>query len=668
NIYHPNSFDTCAAAPPVPIIPSSSAVAVPSATGVPVAHATRAVMDASPLHPRDRTPRALCLLLPAPLLLLLLPALACLSPPPPLALLLSSLSLALRPLSACFSSPLPPPPPLLPIPTARQLTRQRAELAAFFHVGMNTFTDREWGTGRENPRLFNPEALNATQWVDTVKAAGFQLVVLTAKHHDGFCLWLSALTNHSVRHSPWKAGRGDLVADVAAAARAAGVGLGLYLSPWDRNARAYEEGAAAYNAFYEGQLRELLTLYGPVAEVWLDGAKGDRRPMTYHTATWQALIRQLQPAAAVFSAQGPDMRWAGNERGEAGEPCWGMVNGSQLTLEGWDTDYLNHGDVAGTDWMPAECDVSIRPGWFWHPSERPKPLAHLLDLYLASVGRGCSLLLNVPPNTTGLLHGEDVQRVRQFGRALSVLFQEEVSAGAHVHASSVYGCKGEWRWKEEEEERDLRRNWFGTGLWGWWGGWGRGSGCEYRPENVLRAGDATFWAAEDGVLSATVQFDLGPVKTFHVVRLEEPVAYGQRIKSFTVEVLDPDPAAAGAAIPAAPAADVAGASAGGCGPGGCNSGDGVLPSLPGVPGLGEHALHTLHGPQGAARSMLERTGSARRAGEWRVVARGSTVGRKRLFRLEAVRARHVRLVIHDARAAPLLSFFALYRSGDLSTI
>ncbi|CAI5460914.1 unnamed protein product [Closterium sp. Yama58-4] len=330
NFCHPNSFDTCAASsrlvPPSPF---------PQKQGVPVAHATRAVMDAFPPHPRHR-PRALSLLVAAPLLLLV-PALACLSPPPPLASLLSSLSLALRPLSACFSSPLPPPPPLLPIPTARQLTRQRAELAAFFHVGMNTFTDREWGTGREDPRLFDPAALNATHWVDTVKAAGFQLVVLTAKHHDGFCLWPSALTNHSVRRSPWKAGRGDVVADVAAAARAAGVGLGLYLSPWDRNARAYEEGSEAYNALYEGQLRELLTRYGPVAEVWLDGAKGDRRPMTYHTATWQALIRQLQPAAAVFSAQGPDMRWAGNERGEAGEPCWAMVNGSQLTLDGTDT-------------------------------------------------------------------------------------------------------------------------------------------------------------------------------------------------------------------------------------------------------------------------------------------------------------------------------------------
>ncbi|CAI5475460.1 unnamed protein product [Closterium sp. Yama58-4] len=632
----------------------------------PVAHATRAGMGDFPPHPRHR-PRALSLLLAAPLLLLL-PALACVSPPPPLASLLSSLSLALPALSACFSSPLPPPPPLLPIPTARQLTRQRAELAAFFHVGMNTFTDREWGTGREDPRLFNPAALNASQWVDTVKAAGFQLVVLTAKHHDGFCLWPSALTNHSVRRSPWKAGQGDVVADVAAAARAAGVGLGLYLSPWDRNARAYEEGSAAYNALYEGQLRELLTRYGPVAEVWLDGAKGDRRPMTYHTATWQALIRQLQPAAAVFSAQGPDLRWAGNERGEAGEACWGMVNGSQLTLEGWDTHYLNHGDVAGTDWMPAECDVSIRPGWFWHPSERPKPLARLLDLYFASVGRGCALLLNVPPNTTGLLHGEDVQRVGQFGRALQVLFQEDVSAGARVLASSVYGCEGGWR-RKEEEERGLRREWFGMGLWGWWGGWVRGRGrCDYGPENVLSAGDATFWAAQDGVLSATLEFDLGQGKTFHVVRLEEPVAYGQRIKSFTVEVIDPDPAAAPAAAPAAPVAQVGGAGAGGCGPGGCNTEDGVLPSLPGVPSLGEPALHTSHGPQAAARSMLERTGSAGRAGEWRVVARGSTVGRKRLFRLEAVRAQHVRLVIHDARAAPLLSFFALYRSGDLSTI
>ncbi|GJP65804.1 hypothetical protein CLOP_g22720 [Closterium sp. NIES-67] len=194
---------------------------------------------------------------------------------------------------------------LSPLMSLFILTRQRAELAAFFHVGVNTFTDREWGTGGESPSLFNPAALNATQWVATVKDAGFKLVVLTAKHHDGFCLWPSALTSHSVRSAPWKAGRGDVVADVAAAARAAGVGMGLYLSPWDRHEAAYEAGAEAYNAFYEGQLRELLTSYGPIAEVWLDGAKGDDRPMAYHTVTWQALIRQLQPAPLCSQRRAP---------------------------------------------------------------------------------------------------------------------------------------------------------------------------------------------------------------------------------------------------------------------------------------------------------------------------------------------------------------------------
>ncbi|CAI5475468.1 unnamed protein product [Closterium sp. Yama58-4] len=508
------------------------------------------------------------------------PALACVSPPPPLASLLSSLSLALPALSACFSSPLPPPPPLLPIPTARQLTRQRAELAAFFHVGMNTFTDREWGTGREDPRLFNPAALNASQWVDTVKAAGFQFSSLIVR-----------IISTSSRIPPLPASPSSPIPPLPHPPSSR-------IPPLPASPLFPTTSAAPLSPVVQPHIPPSLTTHNPSAT------------------------------------------------------C----------------SYLNHGDVAGTDWMPAECDVSIRPGWFWHPSERPKPLARLLDLYFASVGRGCALLLNVPPNTTGLLHGEDVQRVGQFGPALQVLFQEDVSAGARVLASSVYGCEGGGG-RRKEERRGVTKGMVWDGVMGMVGGWVRGRGrCDYGPENVLSAGDATFWAAQDGVLSATLEFDLGQGKTFHVVRLEEPVAYGQRIKSFTVEVIDPDPAAAPAAAPAAPVAQVGGAGAGGCGPGGCNTEDGVLPSLPGVPSLGEPALHTSHGPQAAARSMLERTGSAGRAGEWRVVARGSTVGRKRLFRLEAVRAQHVRLVIHDARAAPLLSFFALYRSGDLSTI
>ncbi|GJP33284.1 hypothetical protein CLOM_g17831 [Closterium sp. NIES-68] len=599
-----------------------------------------------PLHPRFRLSRALSPLMSLFIVLLLFlfayPPSLPLTPPrfprrlslPPLASLSSLLS---------FPSRLPPPPPLLPIPTARQLTRQRAELAAFFHVGVNTFTDREWGTGGESPSLFNPAALNATQWVATVKDAGFKLVVLTAKHHDGFCLWPSALTSHSVRSAPWKAGRGDVVADVAAAARAAGVGMGLYLSPWDRHEAAYEAGTEAYNAFYEGQLRELLTRYGPIAEVWLDGAKGDDRPMAYHTATWQALIRQLQPGAAVFSAQGPDLRWTGNERGEAGSTCWGTVNGSELTLEGWDTDYLNHGDVAGVDWIPPECDVSIRPGWFWHPLERPKPLAHLLDLYLASVGRGCCLLLNIPPNTTGLLHAEDVQRVGEFGRAVRGLFQEEVSAGARV------------------------------------GGGGRG---EYGPENVLRAGDGDFWAAEDGVLSAVLEFDLGQVKSFHVARLEEPVAYGQRIKAFSVEFLDDGTdvdADAAVSVPAFESQLSIGSSSAATASTVRHMALHVV-QLVGRPvgqwwgqGWGQRwvpdfmlrltnqraeASHNPRAPESVRRTMQDV------GGVWRVVVNGTTVGRKRLARFEAVRARRVRVVIHDARAAPLLSFFAIYRSGD----
>ncbi len=325
-----------------------------------------------------------------------------------------------------------------PVPTPDQLAWQQRELAMFLHLGVNTFTDREWGDGTESPAIFDPARLDATQWVRAARTGGFRTVILTAKHHDGFCLWPSRLTDHSVRASPWRGGGGDVVAELAAAARSEGLGLGLYLSPWDRHAPSYGQGER-YNDFYCGQLTELLSGYGPVAEVWFDGANGEGpngRRQTYDWPRIHRIVRTLQPHALIFSDAGPDIRWCGNERGEAGDPNWCTVDPAAVPYPGADgpgiTDALQHGDPAGSVWRPAEADVSIRPGWFWHPAEdeRVRSTDDLLELYLSSVGRNANLLLNVPPTTSGLLHDSDVRRLAEFGARRSALLATDLAADA----------------------------------------------------------------------------------------------------------------------------------------------------------------------------------------------------------------------------------------------
>jgi alpha-L-fucosidase len=266
----------------------------------------------------------------------------------------------------------PPPAPLLPIPTARQLDWQYDEMRLFLHFGVNTFTDREWGTGEEDPSEFDLEHVDATQWVGVAKAMGFGAVILTAKHHDGFALWPSRYTDHSVRSSPWRDGNGDVVRALADAARGEDVKVGLYLSPWDRHEPSYGD-EHAYNTFYMGQLRELLTQYGPLAEVWFDGAKGeDAADMDYDFDAYWAMVRQLQPGAVIFSDEGPDVRWIGNEHGFAGETNWSTFDRSRVSVGAHGIqDYLNEGERGGPDWVAGECDTSIRPGWFWHADEEP---------------------------------------------------------------------------------------------------------------------------------------------------------------------------------------------------------------------------------------------------------------------------------------------------------
>jgi len=292
----------------------------------------------------------------------------------------------------------------------------------FLHFGVNTFTDREWGDGKEDPAIFNPSALDARQWARAAKLAGFRAMILTAKHHDGFCLWPTATTRHSVASSPFRGGNGDVVREFVDACRAEGLRPGLYLSPWDRNHPTYGD-SPRYNDVYAAQLTELLTRYGELAEVWFDGANGEGPNGKRQEYDWPrvfGLVRRLQPNAVMFSDAGPDVRWCGNERGEAGDPNWSTVNPASVRFPGDGAPgvefALQHGDPNGSVWRPAEADVSIRPGWFYHPKddERVRTPENLFDLYTKSVGRNSKLLLNVPPTPAGLLHSVDVDRLQRF--------------------------------------------------------------------------------------------------------------------------------------------------------------------------------------------------------------------------------------------------------------
>lgn len=325
-----------------------------------------------------------------------------------------------------------------PRPSPAQLLWQRDELAMFVHFGVNTFTDREWGDGRESPSIFDPSALNARQWARSARAAGFKSMILTAKHHDGFCLWPTQTTSHSVASSPWRDGDGDVVREFVAACRAEGLKPGLYLSPWDRNASVYGD-SSRYNDFYIAQLTELLTRYGPLHEIWFDGANGEgangRRQQYDWPRVW-ATVRTLQPGAVMFSDAGPDVRWIGNERGAAGLTNWSTVDPTIVTAPGVSGGEvmrsLQDGDRAGSAWRPGETDVSIRPGWFHHAAEdmKVRTADDLVSLYFSSVGRNSKLLLNVPPTREGLLHAGDIASLTAMRAQLDACFATDLALGA----------------------------------------------------------------------------------------------------------------------------------------------------------------------------------------------------------------------------------------------
>jgi len=395
-------------------------------------------------------------------------------------------------------------------PTPRQLAWQDAEFACFVHFGINTFTDREWGEGTEDPALFNPTALDAGQWVQVCRDAGMRKLILTAKHHDGFCLWPSQYTEHSVKNSPWKNGAGDVVREVSEACREGGLLFGVYLSPWDRHEPTYGD-SPKYNEHFVNQLRELLTQYGPIAEVWFDGACGEGPNGKRQVYDWDAyftLIRELQPDA-VISIVGPDVRWCGNEAGETRDSEWSVIpaDAGAMDKDLGSRERLMAAAQNGValKWQAAQVDVSIRPGWFYHPAEdgKVKTLDHLLDIYYGSVGGNSELLLNVPPDRRGLIHENDARRLWELGRVIADTYDENLAAGATATASAV-----------------------------------RGDSPDYGADKSIDGRKDTCWTTVDGITEASIEYDLGETKTFNRAMLQEYLPAGQRVEAFVLDAWD----------------------------------------------------------------------------------------------------------------------------------
>lgn len=402
------------------------------------------------------------------------------------------------------------PEPMSVVPTPYQIEWHKMEQYAFVHFTINTFTDKEWGYGDESPELFNPTDFDADALVKVVKDANLKGLILTAKHHDGFCLWPSQYTEHSIKNSPYKGGKGDIVGEVAAACRRHGIKFGIYLSPWDRNHPDY--GTDAYLVYYRNQVRELLTNYGPVFEMWFDGANGgdgyygganetrwvESGYLYYDWPKVVDIIRELSPETVVWSSSLPDARWCSNERGVIDEHCWAMATPEELYSQGVDNlSLLRHGQEDGTRWAPAEADVSIRPGWFYHADEQPKSPEELFDIYLTSVGRGGTLLLNLAPDRRGRIPDEDIASLMAWREMVDATFNRDLAADAHFEASSS-----------------------------------RGEGFE---AEAMRGEDNAYWATADGVTTGDVTLKWDVLITAKYVVIEEHIALGQRVREFSIE-------------------------------------------------------------------------------------------------------------------------------------
>lgn len=338
-------------------------------------------------------------------------------------------------------------------PSAQQLRWHEMQYYMFIHFGVNSFTNLEWGEGAENPKIFNPQNLDCRQWARIAKKAGMKAIILTVKHHDGFCLWPSAYTEHDVTNSSWKNGKGDVLKELSEACKEYGIKLGFYISPWDRNNPIYGKDDQAYNTYFNNQLKEILTQYGPIFEVWFDGANGDREnPEKYQAYNWTLFnetIRSLQPDALVFGAGYADIRWVGNERGVASETNWCTFDSKQRNpSEDAPIPLLQAGIKNGDLWWPAETDVSIRPGWFYHPEEdtKVKSVDQLEKIYFESVGRNTNLLLNIPIDREGLVNAADSIALMQLRARLDATFidnkLEKLSKGTPDNNAFVVELKG----------------------------------------------------------------------------------------------------------------------------------------------------------------------------------------------------------------------------------
>ncbi len=396
-------------------------------------------------------------------------------------------------------------------PSPRQVAWQELEFYAFVHFGINTFTDREWGNGKESPKLFAPTQFDARQWAAAFRAAQMRMVILTCKHHDGFCLWPSRYTEHSVANSPWKGGKGDVVREVAGACREAGLKFGVYLSPWDRHEPTYGD-SPAYNRHFRNQLAELLTGYGEIAAVWFDGACGEGpngKRQVYDWPSYYRLIRKLQPNATIH-VRGPDVRWCGNEAGRTRKSEWSVIplRGSPEAHAWTDkrgADLGSRARLRGAThlvWYPAEVNTSIRPGWFYHARQdgRVKALDHLLRIYYGSVGGNATFLLNVPPDRRGRIHENDVRRLAEMGKVLRASFRTDLAKGAAARASAERGRDG-----------------------------------THAAALAVDGKTSTYWSTDDGVTSAALEVDLGEARTFNRAMLQEAVRVGQRIERFVLE-------------------------------------------------------------------------------------------------------------------------------------
>lgn len=465
------------------------------------------------------------------------------------------------------NQPADAPAPVLPLPTQAQIDWHEMELTAFIHFTTNTFTGLEWGFGDEKPEIFNPSGVHADQWISTLKNAGFKGVILTAKHHDGFCIWPSKYTEHSIKNSPYLDGKGDIVKAVSDECKKQNIKFGIYLSPWDRNRADY--GTPSYIEYYRNQLKELFTNYGPAFEMWFDGANGgtgyyggayerrdvDRRTY-YDWPTTLELVRSMEPNIIFFSDAGPGVRWVGNEEGWAGKTNWNPITLDTLYAgKPGIRELLNTGEENGTSWVPAECDVSIRPGWFYHAHEdsKVKTPQELFDIYLTSVGRGSVMLLNVPPDRRGLFHQNDVNSLKGFRKLLDQEFKTDLIQKAKVTASNI-----------------------------------RNNNNAYSANNLTDNNKNTYWATNDNITTAQINIDFDKAQTVKYITLKEYIKLGQRIKAFNIEAQDKD-------------------------------------------------------------------------GNWITIANETTIGHKRILRLDApIQTKKIRVNITDSKASPVLSLLAIH--------